>query len=284
MFLIDNFKVLTFVIITLVATIKLFQIISIVVTLFNAWKTGTILMTLAQWGLNTAMLANPIFWVIGAIVLLIGIIYLLITNTFGFRDAFVSVMIDIKDFFLNIWNFIANFFIQTWNNIKIAFQNDINSIKNFASNAWNFILNQLNGLKGGFIAVFTSIRDSVTSTFRGMVNNVISGVNVMISGLNRFKISVPSWIPVIGGNSWNGFNIPKIPMLANGGNILKSGSALVGENGPEILNLPRGASVTPLSKAGYTINIIEPKIFSTNDIDNLMNVITKRMKLANVGR
>jgi hypothetical protein len=36
-------------------------------------------------------------------------------------------------------------------------------------------------------------------------------------------------------------------MLADGGNIYRGGAAIVGEAGPELLNLPRGASVTPLS-------------------------------------
>jgi hypothetical protein len=36
-------------------------------------------------------------------------------------------------------------------------------------------------------------------------------------------------------------------MLAKGGVITGSGSVLVGEKGPEILNLGRGASVVPLT-------------------------------------
>ena len=35
-------------------------------------------------------------------------------------------------------------------------------------------------------------------------------------------------------------------MLAEGGNIEAAGRVLVGENGPEFLDLPRGAKVSPL--------------------------------------
>ena len=45
-----------------------------------------------------------------------------------------------------------------------------------------------------------------------------------------------------------------VPALAAGGNIVGSGSVIVGENGPEILSLNAGARVTPLNKAGE-INI-----------------------------
>ncbi len=41
--------------------------------------------------------------------------------------------------------------------------------------------------------------------------------------------------------------LSKIPGAEKGGNIIKSGSVLVGERGPEILNLSKGAQVVPLS-------------------------------------
>lgn len=46
--------------------------------------------------------------------------------------------------------------------------------------------------------------------------------------------------------------------MANGGTVTSSGLSWVGENGPELLNLPTGATVTPLtgtSSMGNTINI-----------------------------
>lgn len=47
-------------------------------------------------------------------------------------------------------------------------------------------------------------------------------------------------------------SIPEIAYLAKGG-ILEAGSAVVGENGPELLSLLNGkARVTPLSSAGNT--------------------------------
>jgi hypothetical protein len=49
------------------------------------------------------------------------------------------------------------------------------------------------------------------------------------------------------------------PGMASGGTVVSSGMALVGENGPELLNLPTGASVIPLTGTtgggGNTINI-----------------------------
>lgn len=44
------------------------------------------------------------------------------------------------------------------------------------------------------------------------------------------------------------------PGLASGGRVTAGGNVMVGEKGPEILNLPRGASVTPLEKVSRTTN------------------------------
>ena len=53
--------------------------------------------------------------------------------------------------------------------------------------------------------------------------------------------------PYIGDGFANiGGLITKLPGLANGGDITKSGQVIVGERGPEMLSLPSGARVTPL--------------------------------------
>lgn len=45
-------------------------------------------------------------------------------------------------------------------------------------------------------------------------------------------------------------NINRVPAFANGTSFAPGGLALVGERGPELVNLPRGASVTPNHKLG----------------------------------
>ena len=47
----------------------------------------------------------------------------------------------------------------------------------------------------------------------------------------------------------------RVPGLADGGTVVRSGATLVGENGPEILNLSKGSSVIPLDK-GYGNTVV----------------------------
>ncbi|MNE96487.1 hypothetical protein D3C80_1946920 [compost metagenome] len=42
-----------------------------------------------------------------------------------------------------------------------------------------------------------------------------------------------------------GINIPTIPMLAKGTDYFNGGTAIVGERGAEMVNLPRGSQVVP---------------------------------------
>ena len=65
-------------------------------------------------------------------------------------------------------------------------------------------------------------------------------------------------------------NINPIPLLAEGGDIQAAGKAIVGEAGPELLDLPRGARVTPLDREVGSI-----------DYDRLANTLISA--LANSG-
>ena len=76
--------------------------------------------------------------------------------------------------------------------------------------------------------------------------------------------------------------IKKIPMLAEGGTITQAGTVMVGERGAELLDLPRGAKVTPLNKQGLTININGATIMGEDDADWLGELLTDKLKALGV--
>ena len=99
-----------------------------------------------------------------------------------------------------------------------------------------------NGIKDIFEGVFEGLVDIAKTPINAIIggfNSVLGLVNGLINKVNniRFKITVPDWIPGIGGSWWgfNGFNIPTIgtiPMLANGG-FVKANTpqlAMIGDN------------------------------------------------------
>lgn len=65
-----------------------------------------------------------------------------------------------------------------------------------------------------------------------------------------------------------GFHINEIPLLAKGGNVVSSGAAIVGEAGAELVELPQGARVTPLTGENKPIggNITQNNYFTQREL------------------
>ena len=195
-------------------------------------------------------------------------------------EYFAEKMPEISGFFLAMVSDIGRF----WeNNLKPCFDAIGKFINNVLAPAFKFVFNTLivpcidaafkaiknlweNTLKpiftgitdfltgvftGNWKQAFEGLSNIVKGVFEGMINlvkiplnTIIGFINKFIEGINRIKI--PDEVPIIGGLS---VDIPKIPLLAKGGRIVERGNAIVGEQGPEMLDLPVGAKVTPLTNA-----------------------------------
>jgi hypothetical protein len=103
-------------------------------------------------------------------------------------------------------------------------------------------------VKGGKL-----VFDGLTTYFTGLYTafkTLFNGIAKLWNGtVGKLAFNIPSWVPVIGGK---GFEVPEIPMLADGGIVTGPTLAMIGERGPE--------AVIPLSGRGggmgnYTINI-----------------------------
>lgn len=177
--------------------------------------------------------AGPIALIIAGIAALAAIVYTVIKN----------------------WEPIKEFFTNLWNRIKGIFSGAMQAIGNFITEKFNAVVSFLGGIRDKIIGVFQRVKDRIASIWEGIVgsikgaiNSVIAAINGMIGRINGISVTIPDWVPKFGGKTI-GFNIPKIPYLAAGGDILRAGAAIVGERGPEIVHLPQGAQVRPLGSA-----------------------------------
>jgi hypothetical protein len=127
-------------------------------------------------------------------------------------------------------------------------------------------------------AIWTTIENTV----KAGVDSVISAINAFINALDAIHISIPS-ITLPGTKLATpavnlGFNIPDIPMLAEGGFVMQPTLALIGESGPE--------AVIPLSSGGgapgagqqIVVNI-NGGIFPTDDstMKQIGNLLAKQI-------
>ena len=78
--------------------------------------------------------------------------------------------------------------------------------------------------------IFGGIFEGLGALIKTPLNAVISIINKAISGINGLGLTIPDWVPVIGGKSFS-INIPEIPMLAKGG--FTNGPSIAGEAGTE---------------------------------------------------
>lgn len=79
-----------------------------------------------------------------------------------------------------------------------------------------------------FIAWIAGIFVELWNIIKTPINWILEGVNKVIDALNSISVDVPDWVPGIGGQTW-GFNIPNIPLLANGGIVDQPTLAVIGE-------------------------------------------------------
>ena len=136
----------------------------------------------------------------------------LLINKLG--AAFVAVAPYIEGvitILTNLIEFVTNVFSGNW------------------SAAWQNVVN-----------IFGTVFGMIVNLAKVPINAVISAINWVISKINSISVTIPDWVPGVGGTTL-GFNIPTIPALAAGGVATAPTLAMVGEGGePE--------AIMPLSK------------------------------------
>ncbi|MGH2478108.1 MAG: phage tail protein, partial [Ktedonobacteraceae bacterium] len=103
--------------------------------------------------------------------------------------------------------------------------------------AWTDLKDMFNGIWDGMKGIVKGAWDGIWSLIKGGINFVIGLINDFIGGLDSLHVDV--------GNVHVGVNIPKIPLLAAGGDITSGGYAWMGEHGPELAYMPTGTRVLP---------------------------------------
>ena len=152
-------------------------------------------------------------------------------------QSIITVIGGIMDVLNGILTFISGVFTGNW------------------KKAWEGVQLIFKGLVEALVGIFRVPINGIIGLINGMLSGIVAGVNLAIRAINKLNITVPDWVPGIGGKHF-GFSIgqisaPQIPYLADGGVITSPTMAMVGEyagakQNPEI--------VTPQSLLEETIN------------------------------
>lgn len=232
------------------------------------------------------LIANPIVLLIVAIVALVVLI-----ATKG--DEIQAILQKVDNFLQNIFatdwtkifgpvlgNILNGFFKNVkniWDSIKRIFSGVIDFIRGVFTGDWERAWKGVQDIFGGLFNGLVALAKAPLNGIIGLLNMAIGAINSLINGFNSIGFTMPKWL---GGGSWhpNIPNIPSIPFLAKGGTVL-SGSAIVGEAGPELLTVgPGGTRVQPLTNSstndtylgGLTLNVYGAPGQSENELANII--------------
>lgn len=157
-----------------------------------------------QWLLNAALLANPIVLIVAGIILLIGVIVLIATKTTWFQDIWKVVWTNVKRWALAFWDWLKD-------------------------------------LPGQIGVVFGKMAGYITAPWRAAFNFIATAWN---NTIGKLKWTVPSWVPIIGGNT---ISAPQLPRFHAGG-------VVPGAPGTEMMALLQaGERVIPNGSGGAVV-------------------------------
>ncbi|MFT4128230.1 MAG: hypothetical protein QM662_18630, partial [Gordonia sp. (in: high G+C Gram-positive bacteria)] len=228
-----------------------------------AASTASKVWAAAQWVLNAALSANPIGLVVIAIAGLVAGIVLAWKHSETFRDIVIGAWGAVRDAAVAVFDRIKTVVVGAFNGIIGFFRKY--TLPGIIISHWEQIKSAVSGGVDAVVGFVTKlprrIGKAASGAFDGITGALRTALNAVISLWNKLdfkiKISLPdkiAGIPIPGGGaSWSSPDLfPDIGYLANGTDYWRGGWSWVGERGPELLNLPRGASVTPNHELGMS--------------------------------
>lgn len=207
-------------------------------------------------GLSAAVkfLTSPMGMTLGIITAVAAALVLLYKNWDSVKAWLVNFGNTVNQIWTNFSNAVGNAiaaigqhfpllgaYLQGWwesiqaavENVKAIFQNIIDFIDNVFSGNWSAAWQNI-------VNIFGNLFGMIMNLAKAPINGVISAINWVLEKINSISVTIPDWVPGVGGKTL-GFNIPTIPQLAEGGVATSPTLAEIGEGGePE--------AVMPLSK------------------------------------
>jgi phage-related protein len=211
------------------------------IPLMGSMVAGFIPMIASAWAWTAALLANPMTWIVIAVIALIAAIVLLIMNF----DKVKEVVAVVVSWVVDRWNWVKDKVVAYVTTMVDLIKNGFTAAKDWIVGIFNGVVDWFSKLPGRIGGFFSAIGDGIRNAFRGAFNFV---ADIWNNTVGRINFTIPSWVPGIGGNN---FGVPKIPKFHTGG-------VVPGMQGQEMLAmLQAGERVVPRggSGGGATITI-----------------------------
>jgi TP901 family phage tail tape measure protein len=161
---------------------------------------GFIALTVATWAMNTALLANPITWIVLAIIALIAALVLLVMNW----DQVVAWITDIWGGFISWLTGVMDGLIAWWNEMWAGFGSWVQEV-------WTGFTTWVQQVFEGFVGWLTGIGDGIASWWNGLWAGIGNWIRSVWEGFVGFVrgvfIGYYTWLIGLGAQIvswWNG--------------------------------------------------------------------------------
>jgi hypothetical protein len=215
-----------------------------------------------------------------------------------------TIIVPIGQSIMGSINTVGGVFTWLWQNAVVPAAQGVGSAFNWI---WSNVISPVVGFITGAVTgigktvgdVFGKIPSLIGGAFnaalgvvKGPINGLIGLVNGVITGVNGIKVTIPSWVPIVGGQTF-GLHIPHLPMLARGTNDAPD-TFIAGENGPELVTGARGSTVRPYSvtkdllagKGGGDVYIdkVEIEARSVREFTDVVDMVKALPQVSRTGR
>lgn len=212
----------------------------------------------------------------------------------GIRDVWAGVSLWFSE---NVTGPVSEWFKTAWENIKEAAAGAWQGVQNLwnGAGAW-FTVNIVDPIRSAFETILNWLPNAWKTAFDGVVgfaksavNTVIyfinamiqaiaRGINSAIDALNTLSVTIPDWVPGLGGQTW-GLSlpyvpVPQIPRLATGAVVPAHSNmlAMVGEGSQTEIVAPE-ETIRRLIREELGIQQVQVNVEFTGSMAELARVL-----------
>lgn len=152
----------------------------------------------AVWEMTVALLANPITWIVIAIIAVAAAFYLLYTRSETFRNAINAIGRAMKSGFMAVLNWfkgLPKWFSNLWKEISAAFMVGVNWVKK----NWDILLAILTGPFGLVILVWRRFGSEIVNFFKAIPGQISSFAAAAWTAIVSFFGKLPYYIGFVIG-------------------------------------------------------------------------------------
>jgi len=155
-------------------------VLQVVATAVGILAAAFVGLTVATWAMNTALLANPITWIVLGIVALIAALVLLVANW----DSVVAWISDVWGGFIGWFEGVMDGFLSWWDGLWSGLMSGIQA-------GWEAVVAWFEGIPGAVLAFFAGVGEWLLDVGRMLLEGLATGLALGIVAIHYFFTQFP---------------------------------------------------------------------------------------------